>query len=70
MVDVQAVVGRGEEVKRLTERRGDVRRRIEAYRGLPADREQAVEEVRKLEGQVGELKRRLNELFRDMVEKG
>jgi hypothetical protein len=47
-----------------------LRAKVDAYRGLPKDRDAAIQEVKAVEEFLGGLQRKLDSLFEGLVEKG
>ncbi|KAF2399833.1 hypothetical protein EJ06DRAFT_36357 [Trichodelitschia bisporula] len=68
--EVVAVVKAEGRVGELLARVKGVEERVRCWEGLPSDREEARGEVRRVEREVDGLKRRRDELFEKLVEKG
>jgi HAUS augmin-like complex subunit 1 len=68
--DAREVVEKEQQIVELEERLEELKAHVEAYKGLPSDKEKAIEIVKKAEEEAGKLGRRLDELFEGLAEKG
>jgi HAUS augmin-like complex subunit 1 len=68
--DVTELVEQEQRNLQLEENLFSIEAEISAYKGLPSNRDAAVEEVKKMEEETARLERRLDVLFEGLVEKG
>jgi len=66
----RGVVQKERSLVQLEDRLDEVKAQVEAYKGLPTDREKAMQMVREAEEECNNLSRRLDDLFEGLVEKG
>jgi HAUS augmin-like complex subunit 1 len=67
---IEEVVAAEEEVDRLNEELRSLETRLQAFKGLPKDKNAARKEVQKVEKELSDLQRRRDALFEGLVEKG
>lgn len=67
---VEQIVQRESDLLELGERVARLEGRVDAFKGLPGDRDGARREVEKAGNELGRLQRRRDELFEGLVEKG
>jgi HAUS augmin-like complex subunit 1 len=68
--EVNQLVRREAAVAELRNTIALLRAKVDAYRGLPKDRDAAIQEVKAVEEVLGGLQRKLDSLFEGLVEKG
>jgi hypothetical protein len=68
--DARDVVEKEQKIVDLEKQLEGLKARVDAYKGLPKDREKAIEMVREAEEEARRLGRRLDELFEGLAEKG
>ena len=68
--DVTQLVKREGKVSELEDTVGLLTAKLDAYKGLPRDREVAISEVKALEEDVSKLRRKLDSLYEGLVERG
>jgi HAUS augmin-like complex subunit 1 len=68
--DVNQLVKREGVVSELEDTIGLLTAKLDAYKGLPRDRDVAIKEVKALEDDVAKLRRKLDSLYEGLVEKG
>jgi len=67
---VKEVVTQEEQVSGMSERVQTLESQLQAYRGLPKNKNAARKEVQKVERELAELQKRRDTLFEGLVEKG
>jgi HAUS augmin-like complex subunit 1 len=67
--EARLVVENEQAIINLESRLEESNRRIEAYKGLPSDKEKAIEVVKQAEQECDKLSRQLDELFEQLAEK-
>ena len=66
---VSGLISKEEQISQLEDRITLMSAKVAAYKGLPKDKEAAIDEVLKVEAEVLRLQRRLDSLFEKLVER-